>query len=178
MLATVNQYIEQKAEQLLTDAGLYAAPVAVFEAATFLNIKIEELDLEEDVSGFYVIKDKSAHIGYNKSNPPVRIRFTIAHELGHYLLHAKQNPLFIDKPYNRNANSSTGKNVLEREANAFAAALLMPEKLINEYIDKFGANTIDQVIIRELARNFEVSEQAMTIRLTNLGLIDYYAFAS
>lgn len=175
----LNIYIEEKAERLLHDSKCYSIPVNVNAVSDFLGIKVKAVELEEEVSGFCVINGSFIHIGFNKNDPAVRIRFTIAHELGHVLLHAKDNPVFIDKvkKFDRNVNSSTGQLQIEREANAFAAALLMPRGLLTAEINS-NMNETNKSFISLLANKFGVSDQAMTIRLTNLGLIDYYAFAS
>ena len=178
-MTNINSYIEEKAERLLIESDCYLVPVDVEKCAAHLKVEIQTLDLEDNVSGFFVMKGESAYIGYNKTNPPNRVRFTLAHELGHYFLHAKDTPIFIDKngQINRDHNSSTGELLIEREANAFAAALLMPEKLIREEVAKM--KDVDEVsFISNLAMLFKVSDQAMTIRLTNLGLIDYNDFTA
>ena len=67
----------------------------------------------------------------------------------------------------RNLESSTGEVKKEREANAFAANLLMPEQFISNEINNAPDNTKNA--IEYLANVFKVSEQAMTFRLANLG---------
>jgi len=176
---SVNSYIEQKSEKLLVESKCYRVPIPIENCAKYLDIKLEPLELDENVAGFLLLKDdKVVHIGYNKSNPKNRIRFTIAHEIGHYLLHAKDSTLFVDKEVlYRDVNSSTGELLREREANAFAASLLMPQKLITQEVDKHKKEPTDK-LISQLAKKFKVSQQAITIRLSNLGVIDYDAFAS
>jgi Zn-dependent peptidase ImmA (M78 family) len=88
----------------------------------------------------------------------------------------KDTPLFVNKKgglssqiYHRNEESSTGEIRKEREANAFAAALLMPENLIEDQVFNCE-NTIDiDDLINDLAEKFDVSTQAMSFRLANLG---------
>ena len=112
-------------------------------------------------------------IGYNRSHVPVRQRFTIAHEIGHYVLHRKSGDLFIDrhhKVFARDKSSSRGEDEKEVEANAFAAALLMPEELVEEELDRIGFDLGDEADVRELANKFNVSTQSMLFRLTNLGV--------
>ncbi len=179
-MINTNIYLEEKSERLLFDANCYLLPISVEKCVHFLNISLKALDLDEDVSGFLILKEDTAHIGINKSNSRQRKRFTIAHEIGHYLLHAKSSKLFIDKKEKilyRNTNSSTGESLREIEANAFAASLLMPRKLILQELE-IVTNVTEGKFIKALAKKFDVSEQAITIRLTNLGLIDYSAFAS
>lgn len=72
----------------------------------------------------------------------------------------------------RNNNSSTGESYREIEANSFAAALLMPKKLLQKELIN-NTQKISDIKIKSLAKKFEVSTQAMSIRLINLGFINY-----
>ncbi|WP_415060881.1 ImmA/IrrE family metallo-endopeptidase [Flavobacterium sp.] len=163
-------YLEEKAEALLVNNNLFTAGFDVKKLAKLLKINLKEENLSDDVSGFFVMTDTDSNITYNKRNGKVRQRFTIAHEIGHYILHSKEQPIFIDKTPSvmfRNNSSSTGEDFKEREANAFAASLLMPKKLIEQEI-QHSPNDVDQAI-EHLANKFKVSQQAMSFRLSNLG---------
>ena len=72
----------------------------------------------------------------------------------------------------RDNTSSTGEYLKEREANSFAAALLMPRKSVEEKAAEYNTE-IAEDLIYALARDFNVSNQAMQIRLANLGIVDY-----
>ncbi|MGC4101107.1 ImmA/IrrE family metallo-endopeptidase [Ferruginibacter sp.] len=171
----INSYVEEKAEKILLDSNCFNIPIDVYKCAEYLGVEITSLDLEDDISGFFAIKNKKAHIGVNKANNAQRIRFTIGHELGHYILHAKETPLFIDKEesrLNRDYNSSTGELIKEREANAFAAALLMPRKLVIKKINELSERD-NKTLIRKLSVEFDVNPKAMGIRLVNLDIIGY-----
>lgn len=178
----INSFVEKKAEKLLEEAGCLKLPINIDKCASHLNIVINPMDLEDEVSGFLILDNGNNHIGYNKAHSVVRTRFTIAHELGHFMLHSKSDTsVFIEKNESskqkilyRNQASSTGESLKEREANSFAAALLMPKKLIEVEVDsiKSSLNDIDK-IIKKLASKFQVSEIAMNIRLANLHLLDY-----
>lgn len=179
----INNLLESKAERLLQEAGCWdTVPINIIDCAKYLGLQVQEVELESDVSGFLAINNDTAVIGVNVNHGPQRKRFTIAHELSHFRLHAKkEEPLFIDKERKpiqrmmfRDASSSTGEFMKEREANAFAAALLMPKKLVE---DKIKTSNIDNMkeAIKKLAEDFGVSTQAMSIRLTNLDIIDYNA---
>jgi predicted transcriptional regulator len=95
---------------------------------------------------------------------PERDRFTVAHELGHFVLHylwaKKQNPELPDKvvAYRR------GSDRIEWEANWFAAAFLMPEQEFRDCFDRLGGN------IRAVASAFGVSSAAAEVRAKGLGL--------
>jgi len=115
-----------------------------------------------------VRSDSIATIGANINHPPVRQRFTIAHELGHYLLHLGLSSHF-DRDYRvnyRSAESSEATNVEEIEANFFAASLLMPRQFL-EVDDAVKALDSD-ASVEKLAKRYAVSRHAMSLRLANV----------
>lgn len=114
---------------------------------------------KESVLGYIEKRDGQVCIVVNQDNPPTRRRFTCAHELAHFYLHHDGDELeFLDL-------RSTIRTPLEREADIFAAELLMPERVLRDEHASLLFPTIE-----ELARRFGVSRQAMQIRLANLGL--------
>lgn len=70
------------------------------------------------------------------------------------------------------ALEQAGEIKQEREANAFAAALLMPKNMVLREVQKFHFDLAgeDENMIKKLADKFEVSTQAMTYRIANLNL--------
>lgn len=137
-MSTFSQ-IDAQAENILLKTGMLHVPVDVELVAHRLSLQIEPASLGENVSGLLVVEKGHGVIGYNATQAHVRQRFTIAHEIGHFVLHLSDNPsaLFIDTQYivyRRDAKSSTGEDQREREANRFAAALLMPATLIHTEI--------------------------------------------
>ncbi|MGV3727759.1 ImmA/IrrE family metallo-endopeptidase [Hydrogenophaga sp.] len=123
-----------------------------------------------DVSGMIELNNGKPLITFNSSDAPVRQRFTIAHEIGHYALgHLGAGTTKFRDPASH-FSSSTHK-VEEREANRFAANLLMPAGALMFAIERHGMNSIDN-----LAELFGVSQVAMQYRLENLGLIDARAW--
>lgn len=176
----VRNYIESSAEKLLLDSlALGEVPIKLEKCALHLNINVKSVPLESDVSGFLVLNEDATVIGYNNQHSEHRYRFTIAHELGHFILHRNNSRLFIEKTQRpdqrimfRDNTSSTGEYLKEREANSFAAALLMPRKSVEEKAAEYNTE-IAEDLIYALARDFNVSNQAMQIRLANLGIVDY-----
>ena len=162
-------------------------PIDVDLLAKNMGLEIIQHDLEDKISGVLILEKSSGRIGVNKSHPPVRKRFTIAHEIGHYILqHARKGSVFVDLPYRhmslkmfRDSNSSTGEKWQEREANAFAASLLMPADLISSAIKKYSFDLTDDQgtgsgdDLDKMAVEFKVSSQAMAFRLSNLGYLSY-----
>lgn len=103
---------------------------------------------------------------------PGRRRFTIAHEIGHLVLHAPTSKgVFYDRPTDIREIDGDSPGELpelrqrEREANVFARELLMPEPLVNEQAHATGFN------LPALASRFEVSVPAMRLRLRLLKLL-------
>jgi Zn-dependent peptidase ImmA (M78 family) len=141
-----------------------AAPVNVVGLATALGIRVYETFLDPQVSGVLKAENGGYSIAVNAGHPTTRQRFTVAHELGHYMLHRNLIGEGIsDSVAYRSANSGQYFNQRigpseETEANRFAANLLMPRELLTPSATD-GVNTGD------LARLFGVSEQAMAIRL-------------
>jgi hypothetical protein len=90
---------------------------------------------------------------------PNRQRFSIAHELGHYIL--AHNPVYSEAEPEE-ITSPTGIN--EREADTFAAELLMPTEWVRDDWKELQHSS-------RMAALYRVSEQAMWIRLEDLRLI-------
>jgi Zn-dependent peptidase ImmA (M78 family) len=160
----------QSAKELLARHGLSAPPVPIFQLAEKLGIEVVPDHLEPDVSGMLYRGQGRAIILVNKLNAPIRQRFTVAHEIGHFVLHP--GDAFVDF---RDTRSSTGLDRHEREANRFAADLLMPEEWVYEAFKevvleaKPRASTDDSILM--LAKRFDVSAEAMRFRLVNLGVL-------
>lgn len=165
--------IEKLTTEILQELSVKDLPIPVEEIAIKRGLEIKAYDLGENVSGALVIVDGRGTIGYNPSESKVRQRFTVAHELGHYELHKHEKGLFVDKDFKvlfRDGNSSKGEIRNELEANAFAAALLMPEKFLVKEINKRNFDLSDESDLKELAKLFSVSVSAMTFRIANLNL--------
>lgn len=148
-------------------------PVDVIAVAAKYGISVSSLELEDSVSGMLVIKGERAIIGVNSANHPHRQRFTIAHELAHYLLHRHKSDLFIDGAsiYYRDDRSSKGTDFQEIDANAFAGELLMPKHSVKQMLREGPIYFFDEASICQMADFFQVSVQAMMIRLERLGLL-------
>lgn len=163
---------ERLACQIL-EAGNYEIPVDVRTIANSLGIIVHNLQLERSVSGMLVIQGESAAIAVNDTDSSPRQRFSIAHEIAHYLLHKEHADLFVDGAsiYYRDASSSEGTRFQEIDANAFAGELLMPKNAVIKRLENQPLHVLDDDAIIELAHYFGVSIQAMTIRLDRLRLL-------
>lgn len=143
---------------ILKRVGVAAPPVDVHAIAEFFSIPVLPYDrFPEDVSGMIVRIDGKAAIGINPAHARVRQRFTLAHELGHYLS-GHDDLRIVDEAMDKDT-------LKEKEANRFAAELLMPTDMLTADLKRGGLD------IPALARRYEVSEQAMSVRLIQSGLL-------
>ena len=160
----------RRAQQVLEMVGVTTPPVDVNRIADFLGFIVIPFDFPDSVSGLTFIEGDVKSIGVNMNHASARQRFSIAHELGHYLSgheaydHSKTQvevgPTFLN-PHNRQ----------ESEANEFAAELLMPEPFLRRDLAHYGLD------VPTLAARYEVSEQAMWIQLIDLKLARQYSRA-
>lgn len=164
--------IETRATEILRDHGLLQVPVDPLKIANALGIKVMSAVFSEPgKSGAVAKRANSFSIYVNANESPARKRFTIAHEIGHKLLHLEgaADAEYIDTIDNFRSTESlveegwTTERRAEWEANTFAAALLMNEALVREK----WATTKDPNL---LAFMFQVSATAMVVRLSQLGL--------
>jgi Zn-dependent peptidase ImmA (M78 family) len=158
----------------LAENGITEAPVQVAKIAKAEGLRIFVDSLEGDLSGFLYRDKAQAVIGVNTHHHPVRQNFTIGHELGHYLLHDLEQ-LHVDHEFRvrlRSDVSSQGTDLAEREANFFAASLLMPKEFLEADLEKKDyVDLFDDEFLRGLSRKYGVSTQALVNRLKNLGYI-------
>jgi len=133
------------------------------EFAEKQNIKVSYFSIENEVenhSGFIKIDKANKKIEIELSNFTTELRnnFTIAHEIAHLLIHSKHinhDLICFDRHHS---------NRLEWEANWFAAAFLMPEKLFRQKVKEFGGSLIN------LSIYFNVSKIAIKIRKKDLNI--------
>jgi Zn-dependent peptidase ImmA (M78 family)/predicted XRE-type DNA-binding protein len=154
------------AQELTVLAGVAGPPVDVVAIANRCGVRVLDHPFDDDapVSGFLIELESGPVIGVNSNQWSLgRQRFTIAHELGHYLLRHHDN-FHIDVASavaHGEAPDYDWRD--ERAANEFAAELLMPAALVLTE----AAHTSGVLL---LAKRFEVSKEAMGFRLINLGL--------
>ena len=182
MRSYTSESIEYAADQLLREAGVHAAPVDLAQIAEHLKVQIHQEPLEDHVSGVLMVKGEDRHILVNANHHLHRQRFTVGHEIGHLVLHdGGGDQLFVDtqlrvyqrvgepsSPAYSDASSGTTPQ-MEREANMFAASLLMPSTLVR--YAAHGRDLWDEQGVAALSSAFGVSEQAMSIRLQQLDVL-------
>jgi Zn-dependent peptidase ImmA (M78 family) len=171
----IDSAIEQQAQILLERHRIVRPPVPVGQLALAESVQVLRSRSAGEESGFLLRDRGRTIIGVNSKNSDRRQRFTIAHSLGHWQLHAGR-PLTVDhlvRLGNRKEVSSSATDREEMEANAFAAALLMPGALTEATVQRelsHGVKTIEQ-LTKLLADEFDVSAAAVSCRLVSLGII-------
>jgi Zn-dependent peptidase ImmA (M78 family) len=169
-----NRTAEATSEALLKRRSVRAPPIDVAALAVAQGARIKRELLDSNVSGLMVRRpDGRVVIGVNRMHHTNRQRFTIAHEIGHMVLHGSQPSVFVDDVMvHFRADAGTRlPDPREIEANAFAAALLMPAAMLERDVHGRVIDVSEEKEIRRLARRYAVSQQALTIRLLSLGLL-------
>lgn len=145
--------------RVLRENSIIDPPISPREIADANGIEVVEVVFEnsaKDVAGFFDFEEEAIYV--NAEEPYNRKTFTIAHELGHHFLHREhfashQNEysVLMRRPF------KAANDPLEKEANAFAANLLVPRKMLDQY---WREASID-----ELAEIFAVSKDVIRARL-------------
>lgn len=143
-------------------------PVDVVRVARRLRIVVEERDLPMTVSGLLIKREEGFAIQVNIHHSENRRRFTIAHEIAHFVLHSElfDGKIEDDALY----RSETFSGALETQANNYAAELLMPRKMIKRrysaHCDVWKPDELpEDVVVEKMAAEFGVSNAAMRIRI-------------
>lgn len=144
-----------------------SAPVQVVPIAEALGLNVYRASDWPDTTSGMIVRDTERggpsgfSIYVNALHSEVRRRFTIAHEVAHFVLHRD----LIGDGITEDALYRSGfSDAIEREANGLAAEILMPRHLVRECFSEGMRDPAD------FAAKFNVSLQAMEFRLRNLGL--------
>jgi Zn-dependent peptidase ImmA (M78 family) len=119
--------------------------------------------LGDGIAGGFCLVQDTPFVIVNADHPVERQRFTLAHEFGHFRME-----------HGNRVDETVGwgdRDPLEVEANAFAAAFLMPPAAVADALARLGQPDIDFDVLVTLAAIFGVSAKAMRVRLETLGEI-------
>lgn len=151
----------EKALDVLAEYWGDTIPVDPAQIARKMGIEVASAYLDPDVAGAIEKRDGHPAVIYlSAGDHPNRKRFTCAHEIGHFVRRGDEDFEYVDY---RDGTASMGIDADERFANAFAAALLMPEREVRR-LHGLGMHE------KEMTGVFGVSEAAMVNRLKNLSL--------
>jgi Zn-dependent peptidase ImmA (M78 family) len=140
------------------------APVPVDRIAFELGVPVLRASLPDNISGAIQKDGEGYKIVVNRNHSLTRQRFTVAHEIGHYIYHRDLLGAGTGDTRAYRAEGTDFPNpkitpLQERQANTFAANLLMPGHLIKQ-LQAEGVRTPEG-----LASRLQVSLEAMKIRL-------------
>ena len=158
---------EQLVEEIFRQCPDIKAPIPIEEIAHAVGIVDVKNMITEDVEGMLVADDakRSGVILYKESSPLGRQRFTIGHELGHFLLlhHGSEQSCTVKDI--RFGSSSHKIQNLEFEANQFSQLLLMPDRLISSALN---GSSINMELLKSISDDFEMSFEAIANKCSNL----------
>lgn len=146
--------------------GLYYLPIPVENIIKCYGLQVVyDSDMEDDLSGYIEVSGNTWCIGINQYHSARRQRFTLAHELAHYILHRDQiqrEGRHTDKILLRDGENGD----IEAEANHFAGHLLVPKQSLLELVANPNKRNIST-----LADAFDVSIAAIRYRAHQEGLL-------
>ena len=171
-MLNIEQFISEP-DKIIYEKYKNKIPFQVVEFANEIGLEVFEDKLAENISGKIEKKPDGKFVCYvNEKDSPTRQVFTIAHEIGHYFRHKNffetnstlEEPLSsLYNTFQKNRNHYSEEDRLrEREANEFAAELLMPEVIVKQKWHELNRS------LNRMAKYFNVSEMAMAFRIENV----------
>ena len=159
--------VEQEAEKVLKALDLWSLPIDPIKIATLEGIHLVEGSYGDDFDArieFLPSIQKFAiyYQGPGPGRPKGRVNFSLAHELGHYYLH---HAYLLSGASHNSESDFASKNPMERQADAFAAALLMPRELFAARVKRQSRGVCTLKDIRRLSeREFGTSITSTALR--------------
>ena len=177
--------VEQAAEEVVKNGNFTQLPVCPFAIAKSADIEVQpKVSNDTGVSGFLMYVGNAFGIGYaTHIKSEGFIRFSIAHELGHYFLPGHFDALFADgKTVHLSRSGFLSSDPTERQADAFAKTLLMPEFLFMPVLRGAGegfpaiehlANACKTSITATAIRYAQFAEDPVAVMLSSGTTIDW-----
>ena len=160
------------AQMILDRLGIEEVPIPIVAIMKSLNFQVVAGELKDEISGIIGIDDDLAKnfksskvIAINNKDNVGHQRFTMAHELAHYLFDFDVSNQIV---YYNTYNTFEDENEEERRANYFAANLLMPEKKFKKEFDNVVIKNNLYVTVEKLSQIFQVSGEAVRRRISEL----------
>ena len=174
----------RRAERLLQDESLLELPVDLEALAQTRGIFVQEMESDEDgVSGMFLRHGDTFGILYSTQIPNIGFqRFSIAHELGHFFIDGHLDQISFNDNVHRSRANFISNNYYEREADHFAAGLLMPITPVRRIIHRSpsglgGIQAVQQETNASLTaaaiRYVALTDEAVAIIVSSNGIVDY-----
>lgn len=168
--------IEDLVEQVFKGTDLRSIPIKIIPIVKHYGFSVFRASMPDTESGYIMVSNKTIEpfgskkvIVYNFNHSKRRNRFTVAHELAHYIFHTKEE-IYA----HRDSSNSGNSRVEEINANRFASALLMPKNEVLSFVKEVKNDFLTAIpsdYIYYVSEKFNVSESAAEIRLKKLGVI-------
>ena len=150
-------------------------PIDIMKIIADRSIIAKEVELPDNISGVLDTRGDQPIILIHAKHDKKRKRFSLAHELGHFILNSSPRGVHLDRhTFFRSNLSSTGIDMEEKRANRFAAELLMPSDILLEILSEDMPDLIDAEenhglkLLKEIAEQFQVSVAALTIKISGV----------
>jgi hypothetical protein len=165
-----DRQLELLAEQVRKNAKAERLPIDLSSIAAFDDVILQPLEQHEGFNGkIEFLAEENVFVIYHPSEAtyryPSRLRFSIAHELGHFHIDSHRANLVRGITHNSKSGFRS-KDPKEIQADEFAAALLIPANTMTPTIEKRGFMTLEQV--RMVSTNCATSLFATGIRYLKL----------
>ena len=165
---TAREWRKIDAEQrAIVERYLWEVPVKLGAMARELGLKVKLSTMKPGVSGMIVKVESEYIIKVNRHEIRERQRYTLAHEISHFLLHRETINASAVGIVDNILYRSGAPEQLEYEANRLAADIVMPNALVTETFESLGM-LVSEEVIDYMAQIFQVSKVAMEIRLTTI----------
>jgi len=176
--------IQQRAVRVLNEYQISKLPIDPKLIAKKANILVEpNTNCEKGVSGMLLRNGENYCIIYATylENQGFE-NFSIAHELGHYFLEGHFDKIFQYGKIHKSTADFISDNEIERQADTFAASLLMPENLFKDHLTEYGkgmtcieamSKLCNTSLTATAIRYAELTENKVVVIISTNGIIDY-----
>jgi Zn-dependent peptidase ImmA (M78 family) len=166
--------IRKAAARLVDRIDVGPAPVDTARVAQTLGLVVAHERLLVEITGALVTTPAGPAACLNSAQPAKRQRLALAHMIGHVQLgHRFPGRVHVEGRFEayRDDRRYTPAERMEFEANVFAGSLLMPVRLLRASVSRLTSGRLTDDDILQLAADYGVSVQGMTLRLVSSGLL-------
>ncbi len=151
------------ARKVLEEKHAHGLPINPRHIAETYGIKVSAELLDEGIISVLVANKDRAAIGFNRRCSLTRQNFTIAHSLGHFIMHVPRNrspSIYVEYDYN-----ISDAPIAEMESNTFAMELLIPKKALDSYLQTFNVRYNNTEQLQKAADQFGIDLPLLITRM-------------
>ena len=162
-------YIIRKSKEALNKVYIdHPGQLDLFSIVGGYEIIAKEAELNNSIAKILIRGQQAIISVASNCHNEHRKRFSIAHELGHYVLHRDIQSLFEDSE--ESIVHCYNNSGIEKEADQFAAEYLMPQDIFKKHVLESVQQSPNFFLVRELSDKFNVSLSAAAIRLLSMNV--------